>query len=243
MRLSIIQKMKQKFSTSLLLFSIAVIVISCSKESSGSAVPAPIADFTFSPSANSNLHAPASINFTSTSSNAISSAWNYGDGNNGSGTLTTHKYINAGTYTATLTATGSAGSNSKSQGVTISSAYTQVKINKIYLSATGSQTGSFTGYFRFTNSSGTTELWKSTNLSFPGTYPVSYTIPTPYVFTNLVAAYQVELWKYNTIGSDTKLSNTAFIPSLYNLGNDATDSYPVSVVGVNGFTNIDISWQ
>jgi PKD repeat protein len=234
--------MKQKFPTALLLVFVLA-VSSCSKNGSGTSTPSPIADFTFSPSANSNLHAPAGINFTSTSTNSLTSQWNYGDGNTGSGSSSTHKYVAAGTFSVTLTASGTGGSSTKNQSVSILAAYTQVKINKIYLSSAGAQSGAFTGYFRFTNSNGTTELWKSANLSFPGTYPVSYTIPTPYVFTNLGATYQVELWKYNSITSDVKLSNTAFIPGLFNLGNDASDSYPSSVPGVNGFSSFDTGWQ
>lgn len=218
-----------------------LVLTSCSKSGDSPSSNPPIANFTFS-AVGTELRAPATINFTSTSTNATSLSWNYGDGGTGVGVSGTHKYLAGGSYNVTLTASGLGGTNTKSQTINVLAAYTQVKITKIYTSSAGSQSGSFTGYYRVTNNTGTTELWKSSNLSFPGTYPVSYVIPTPFVFTNLGATYQIELWKYNTIGSDTKLSNTAFIPSLYNVGNTAADSYPTFIQGVNGF-NFDIAWQ
>jgi PKD repeat protein len=236
------KQMKQKALLLLSIFTIAIFY-ACSKSGSGTSTQTvPVANFTFTPAGNNNFHVPATINFSSSSSNASSLIWNFGDGNSGGGTYTSNKYTNAGTFNVSLNATGTGGSNTKTQSVSILAAYTQVKITKLTISSAGSQTGAFTGYFRFTNSSGT-ELWKSTNLSFPGTYPVAYNIPTPYVFSNLNATYQLEVWKYNTIVSDVKLANTAFIPALYNLGNNTTDSYPIIVQGINGFTALDLSWQ
>lgn len=223
------------------LLSITVLA-ACSKGSNSSSKPAPLANFTFSAVAN-NQRAPATFSFSSTSTNADVFLWNFGNGSSGSGLSTSHKYTTAGTYTVILTANGGGGTNTRSQNIIILPAYTQIKIGKIFLSSGGSQTGTFTGYFKITNSNGTAELWNSGNLNFPGTYPTSYTVPTPYVFSNLGATYQIELWRYNTIGADTKLSNTAFIPGLFNLGNTAVDSYPTSIPAVNAFSSFDVTWQ
>lgn len=221
---------------------ILIVLSSCSKDSGGGGTSiSPTANYSYA-AVGGNTNAPSTINFTNTSTNASSYSWNFGDGGSSTQDNPSHKYIGAGTYTVTLTATLAGKTSTKSQTINIQAPYTKIAITAIQQLST-TETSSFTGYFRFTDNAGN-QLWRSGNVTInPASLPVNWTISSPYLFTNLLVTYQIQVWKVGTF-SDTQIAGTAFIPSLFNTGDIAANSYPTFIPGATSSgLNFTVQWQ
>lgn len=225
------------FLTTVLVYTFSI--ISCKKSSP---VPPPTADFSYSAN---NLAVPAKVTFTNLSSSYYAQSWDFGDGQVSSAINPTNTYMSSGTKTIRLTVTGQGGTNTITKTVTILPAYTKTRIDKIFIASLQSMpSGNFSAYIKITNNAST--VWQSEtfiNLN-SSTFPINFVFGTPYTITNLNATYLIEVWKYNSIGSDTKLGYIGFSPFIWvtpDIGYPASITMPASVSGSGAI--LYLTWQ
>ena len=234
---------------SLLSLVLIFFMIGCSKTDTTPATPSPVVNFTY---AGAGVAAPCVVTFNNTTSNATSYLWDFGD--NATSTLInpTHTYTSGGVFTVKLTANGAGGSSSTSKTVNILPAYTKVTITKITLysmpanKSNGTTWDPFDGpdvYLTITDSLDIVK-WDGSgaiaNNLTSSMFPVAYSCN--YWTTNFYATRYIDLWDYDTFGSNEYINWVSFIPSKYI---SLPNPYPANVtLTENQITiKLDLLWQ
>jgi PKD repeat protein len=220
----------------------------------------PVADFSFTPS---NGRAPVSIALTNTSQNATSYSWDFGNGQTSTAQTPSVTYTNGGTFTITLTANGQAGQTNRiSKTVTILPPYTKVGLSALTIlnypatKTDGSNwdpaiNGTFPDvYFDITVTGTSTSLYtlaaanrkedlRTSDLpsGWAATAGTSF-----YLHNILTQGIDVDLYDYDSIGSNEYMGTATFNLSNYTTG---ANPYPATVTITNGSTSIRLSliWQ
>ena len=248
--------MKKQIFTSLIILILTTIV-SCSKDSptAPAVTPAPTVDFSY---LGANSPAPSTVSFTSITTNATNYLWDFGD--NGTSTVANpqHLYTASGVYTVKLTVTGAGGTTSTMKTVNIAAPLTNVKITKVTVvdipfTKPGGTSGWDTDgsgpdvYFQIQdiNSTVLLDATSSARLSdvTPSMLPFYWTIPNPFVITDLTAPRYIQLFDYdsNPLTPDEDMGYVGFTMSNYTTGSSA---FPTTVTATrNGVTvKLDLIW-
>jgi len=234
---------------SLLSLVLIFFMIGCSKTDTTPATPSPVVNFTYT---GAGVAAPCVVTFTNTTSNATSYSWDFGDNGTSTSFNPTHSYTKGGVYTVKLTATGAGGSSSTSKTVNISPAYTKVAITKItiismpFAKSNGTGWDPFDGPDVYTTISDSVDVLKwdgsgaiANNLT-SSLLPVAFNCN--YLHTNLFSTRYIDLWDYETFGSNEYINYVSFIASNFI---SLPSPYPANVtLTQNQITvKLDLLWQ
>jgi PKD repeat protein len=236
-----------------------LIIGSCSKDSS---TPSPTVSFTYVKSSNT---APSSVKFTSSTINATSYSWNFGDGSISNLKDPSHTYNSAGDYNVSLTVTGEGGTAKATNTVNISApaiVYTKVGIIKLSILSypptktngddwDSSLSGTYPDvYFEFTKTLTNTALYTLSNtvraenlrpVDLPYVWGDISTGSPFYVLNPLTQVIDVDLYDYESLGTDEYMGTATFDFTNYTTG---SNKYPSSVTITTGSTSIklDLIW-
>ena len=237
--------MKNSLLSLLLIF----FMIGCSKTDTTPATPSPIVNFTYT---GAGAAAPSVVTFNNTTSNATSYLWDFGD--NATSTLynPTHTYTSGGVFTVKLTANGAGGSSSTSKTVNILPAYTKVTIAKITVIAMPFTKSNGTGWDPFDGPDVYTTITDSLDvIKWDGSGAIANNLTSTqlpvafscnYLATNLFVARFIDLWDYETFGTNEYINYVSFRPSNYI---SLPSPYPSNVtLTQNQITvKLDLLWQ